>query len=91
MATEALSAHCGGVAIFYREAENLAIKELHLHSPNFISFQMVTGRRRWHIVGCYIQPSDNSTIEGVAAAIRAGPYGDEILVAGDLNANISDP
>ena len=45
------STHCGGVAIFYREAEHFSIKELHLHGPNTISFQLVTGRRRWHFVG----------------------------------------
>ena len=43
MATEVPSAHCGGVAIFYREAEHFAIEELRLHGPNVIIFQMVMG------------------------------------------------
>ena len=60
--TAALSTHCGGVAIFYREAEHFAIKDLRLHGPNVISFQMVTGRRRWHVMGCYIVPIDSSNI-----------------------------
>ena len=62
MSTEAPSVHHGGVAILYREAEHFAIKELCIHGPNVISFKMVTGRRRWHVAGCYITPSNASTI-----------------------------
>ena len=51
---------------------------------------MVKGRWRWHIAGCYTDPSDTSTIEEVAAAIRYLPYGSEILVAVNLNANLSE-
>ena len=43
-----------------------------------------------HIVGLYISPSDASTIEYVAAAIRAWPCEAEILVAGDLNVNLAE-
>ena len=56
MVTEAPSAHCGGVAIFYRESDHFAIKELRLHSPNIIRFFLVMMRWQWHIVGCYIAP-----------------------------------
>ena len=62
------SAHCGSVAIFYREVYHFAIKELRLHGLNVISFHLVTGRQRWHIVGCYITPS-NASFEGVTADI----------------------
>ena len=51
MATEAPSAHCGGVDIFYHKAEHFAIKETRLHGPNVIIFQLVTGRRQLHVVG----------------------------------------
>ena len=50
-ATAAVSAHCGSVTVFYRKAEHFAIEELHLHDPNVVGFQVVTGKRRWHIVG----------------------------------------
>ena len=46
MATEAPSAHCGGVAIFYCKTEHFATKELRLYGPDVIRFQLVTGRRR---------------------------------------------
>ena len=69
--TAAPSAHRGGVAVFYRDADHFAIEDLSLHVLKVISSQMVTGRRRWNIVGSYIFPSDASIIEDAVAAIRA--------------------
>ena len=69
-ATEAPSAHRGGIIFFYRKAEHFTVEELHLHGPNVITFQLVTGRRRWNVVGCYIASSDASAIEDVDVAIR---------------------
>ena len=89
--TELLSAHCGGVVIFYRGTDNFAIKELRLHVLNVISFQMVTGRRRWNVIGCYIAPINASIIEVVSATIRDQPYGAKLLMSGDLNANLEEP
>ena len=91
MATEATSAHRGGVAIFYHEAEHFAVKELLLHGPNIISFHLVTGRCRWYVVGCYIDPINASNIESVSAVIRDQPYGADLLVAGNLNSNLAEP
>ena len=45
------SIYCGGVAIFYCEAEHFPIENLRLHGSNIISFQMVTGDRNWFVVG----------------------------------------
>ena len=87
----ALSAHCGGIAVFYRKAENLANEELCIHGPNVISVHMVTGRRRWHIIGRYIFPSDASTIEYIIASTMAQNYRADFLVAGNINNNLEDP
>ena len=70
MTKEAPSSHRGGVAISYCKAEHFAIEELHLHGPIVIRFHLVTGRWPWYVVGCYITPSDASTIEDFAASIR---------------------
>ena len=91
MAIEALIAHHGGVAILYCEVEHFAIEELRLHCLNFMIFQLVTGQHQWHVVRCYISPSDASIIEDVSAATPARIYRSDLLVAGSLNANISDP
>ena len=69
-ATAAPSAHRGGVTVFYHKAEHFATEELRLHGTNNLRFQLVTGRRRQHVAGCYITPVDTSTIEDVVVAIR---------------------
>ena len=58
MATEAPSAHRGGVTIFYRKVEHFSIKELRLQGLNVISFNLVTLWIQWHVLGCYITPSN---------------------------------
>ena len=40
---------------------------------------------------CYIDPRNASTIEDVNVDIRDIPYRSELLVAGDLNANLAEP
>ena len=91
MTTRAPSAQSDSVAIFYREAEHFTIKELRLHGQKFIRFQLVTGRRQWHIVGFYIDPRNASTIEDVATATRDQLYGDKLLMTSDLNSNLVEP
>ena len=39
-------------------------------------------------MGCYIYPRNTSTIEDVAAAIMDWNYRSELLVAGDINADL---
>jgi hypothetical protein len=41
------------------------IKEVELHGPNVLSFQLVSGAMRWYIVGCYILPNDLTTLTHV--------------------------
>ena len=59
--------------------------------PNVIDFQLATGARRWYIVGCYLAPDDTLTIEKFIEALRGRPKGAELVVAGDLNANLAAP
>ena len=42
-------------------------------------------------MGCYLAPDDTSTIERVVKALISRPKGAELLVAGDLHANIVAP
>ena len=59
--------------------------------PNVLGFQLATGERRWYIVGAYIAPEDEETMERVVAAIGKKPRGAELMVAGDFNADIATP
>ena len=54
-------------------------------------FQVVAGERRWHIVGAYVAPEDDVTMETVVAAIGRKPPGTELMVAGDFNVDIMEP
>ena len=54
-------------------------------------FQVATGERRWHVVGAYIAPEDEVTMETVINAIGRKPPGAELMVAGDFNVDILAP
>ena len=56
------SRHHGGAALFYKEAPRFAVETHQQHVPNFIIFQLVMGEWRWYVVGCYLAPSDASTL-----------------------------
>ena len=56
VATDALSRHRGGVALFYRPSALFAVEEVSEYVPNVISFEVATGGRRWYIIGCYLAP-----------------------------------
>ena len=49
---------------------------------------MATGERRWYIFGCYLASGDRITIWDVEAAMKKCPRGAELIVAGDLNADL---
>ena len=60
------------------------------YGPNIISFEVVTGRRRWYIIGCYLAPDKAWTIEQVVTAMGDQPRGTALIVAGDLNTDLGD-
>ena len=68
-----------------------AVEAVEKCGPNVMVWQVVTGEKRWYIVGDYIAPADEGTMELVVKAIRQRLSGAELLVAGDLNANILAP
>ena len=59
--------------------------------PNVMVWQVVTGEKRWYIVGAYIAPEDEGTMETVVKAIGRRPPGAELMVAGDFNVDILAP
>ena len=91
IATDALSRHRGGVALFYRSEPHFVVEAVEKFGPNVLGFQLAMGARQWYIVGVYIAPEDTETMERVVEAIWKKPQGAELMVAGDLNANIAAP
>ena len=66
------------------------MEEVRQYGPNVLSVEVVSGRRRWFIVGCYIAPDDAQTIERVVKALKDQPQGTALVVAGDLNTDLGD-
>ena len=44
--------------------------------------------RSWYIFGCYLTPGYGATIRDVEAKMREQPRGTELIVAGELNADL---
>ena len=91
VATDALSQHHGGVAVFYQPSPNFVVEAVRQFGPNVVGFQLATGVRRWYIIVCYLAPDDTLTIESVVTALKERPRGTALLVAGDLNTTLTDP
>ena len=66
------------------------MEEVREYGPNVLSFEVVTGRRRWYIIGCYIAPDDARTIERVITALGDQPQGTALIVAGDFNTYLGE-
>ena len=90
VATDTLRRHCGGVALFYREEADFAVEEVRTYGPNVISFEVVTGQRRWYIIGCYIAPDDDWTIEWIVTALGDQPQGTALIVTGYFNKDLGE-
>ena len=91
VATDAPIRHRGGVAVFHWTEPQFAMEAVQKFGPNVIGFQLVTGERRWYIVGCYLAPDYTSTIESFYEALKERPKVAEIMVAGDMNTNLVEP
>ena len=73
--------------MFYREGAGFAVEEVRLYGPNVLSFEVVSGQRRWYIIGCYLAP-DAQTRERVVTALGDQPRGTALVKAGDLNTDM---
>ena len=77
--------------IICSSAPHFAVEAVQQFGPNVIGLQLVMGARRWYIMGCYLAPDDTLTIERVVEALKERPKGAELMVAGDMNANLANP
>lgn len=86
IATNAVHANLGGVALCWRDSAFYEVEGISKHGPNVISCELVSGGRRWLVIGAYIPPSedDGSTCTHILAAQMRRPQLPVILL-GDLN------
>ena len=61
-ASNAPSAHQGGIALFWRPNKSYEVEDWRIRGPNVLTFVLVTGRTRFFAVGCYIPPNNLSTL-----------------------------
>ena len=92
VATKA-SATQGGVALFYRKAKGWSLESTRTFGPNVIRTTLVSGQKRWYIIGAYIPPSeeDGSTLECITQARNTvGNHRWPVVVLGDLNVDFEN-
>ena len=66
------------------------MEEVREYGPNVLIFKVVTRRRRWYIIGCYIAPDNARTIERVVTALGDQPRGTALIVAGGFNTDLGE-
>jgi len=92
LATNAASRTQGGVALVYRDSPYWQVESAVLHGPNVISAEIVSGNKRYGIVGAYIPPKDSTTSVHVTAALdRFASRRRQVILVGDLNINLDSP
>lgn len=90
--SEAVSNSKGGVALCVQRSRYFIVKGTKTHGNNVISTQLVSGNKRWFIIGVYIPPSetDHSTIQAVERAAREVEHDNiPVVLIGDLNIDIN--
>jgi exonuclease III len=89
VATKAKSKHQGGVALCYRKSDYFHVEGTRTFGPNVIRATLVSGRKKWRLVGVYIPPGeeDGSTLE-CAQAAAAVSSDLPLILLGDLNADL---
>lgn len=84
----------GGVALVYRNREGWSLESTKTFGPNVIRTTLVSGERKWYIVGCYIPPSEE---DGVTLGMLTQAYESRrnlnwpVILLGDLNVNLDNP
>jgi hypothetical protein len=69
----------------------LRSKRQKIATPNLLSFQLVTGYKRFYVMGTYIPPNDTMGVDALHEAWASCPANSVPLVLGDLNVNFEHP
>ncbi len=65
VASDTLSVHQGGIALFWRANKMYEVEDWRIRGPNVLCFVVVAESQRFYIVGCYILPTNLSTLPQV--------------------------
>ena len=85
----------GGVALIYRDGmDGWALESTEKFGPNVVRATLVSGHKRWYIIGVYIPPSeeDGTTLDFIAMAKESVQnLRWPCIILGDLNVNLDNP
>ncbi len=73
----------GRISLFWRTSRTYEIEEVEMRGPNLLSFQLIPGATRWYMVGCYILPTNLTTLTHVDKAWQACLIGCHPILLGD--------
>ena len=67
LASDAVSARQGGVALCWKEGIDYVIEEQRVWGANVVTCHLITGKTQYYVVGAYIPPADTGTLENGAS------------------------
>ena len=92
IASKATSHSQGGIALLWKENHQFfEVEAATIATPNLMTFQLVTGYKRFYVMGTYIPPNDTTGVDALRTAWAACPADCTPLVMGDLNINFEHP
>ena len=83
--------HKGGVAIVYRKSPGWTLESIHSFGKNVIRATLVSGQKRYSIVGAYIPPSeeDGATLASITEACSESTTRHwPLILLGDFNVDL---
>jgi hypothetical protein len=90
--SKATSHKQGGIALIWKEGlSSFEVEAACIVTPNLLTFQLVTGYKRFYVMGTYIPPNDTTGVDALWAAWNACPDGCALIVMGGLNISFKHP
>ena len=91
VASNAPSAHQGGIALFWQPNKLYLVEDWRIRGLNVLTFVLVMGSCQFYAVGCYIPPNNLSTATTIEKAWNECPRRHVSLLLGNLNVNLRSP
>ena len=77
--------------MIWRAAKGWQVENMARFGPSAVILLMMSGARRWYVVGAYMPPNNTPDVHNVKQVLRAASKGLDMILMGDLNARLGDP
>jgi hypothetical protein len=82
----------GEIAPVWKEGHSsFEVEAARVVTPNLLTFQLITGYKRFYVMGIYIPSNNTMGVDVLWAAWSACPDGCALIVMGDLNISFEHP